>query len=342
MSENYLLGIESSCDDTSVAVVSSDFHVLSVKTVSQTSVHRLFGGVIPEIASRNHLAWVIPAVDAALKESGKTKDDISAIAVTNYPGLIGSLLIGVSAAKGLALGWKKPVIAVNHLNAHIASAFLERAKRPEFPYLALVVSGGHTSLIEITEEGRNLLGETMDDAAGEAFDKIAKMADLGYPGGPIIDKMAKNGDAAKYKLPYLLKNNNKYAEDIVFSFSGIKSAVKRFLDEGEVDMPSLMASFQERIVELIERKVKLALSRKKYTAFVVAGGVSANSAVRKMAENIASKYGLELYLPELKYCQDNGAMVAAAAMDDFSAGRFSSLDFDVAPTVRPKTNSSKN
>lgn len=336
MGEYYLLGIESSCDDTSVAVVSSDFHVLSVKTVSQTSIHKLFGGVIPEIASRNHLAWVIPAVDAALKEAGKTKDDIAAIAVTNYPGLIGSLLIGVSAAKGLAVGWKKPLIAVNHLNAHIASAFLEREKRPEFPYLSLVVSGGHTSLIEISGDERTVLGETMDDAAGEAFDKIAKMADLGYPGGPIIDKMAKGGDASKYKLPYLLKNNNKYADEIVFSFSGIKSAVKRFLDEGEVDMPSLMAAFQDRIVELIERKVKLALSRKKYTAFVVAGGVSANSAVRKMAENISKKYGLELYLPELKYCQDNGAMVAAAAMDDFSAGRFSSLDFDVAPTVRPK------
>ena len=336
MAEKYILGIESSCDDTSVAVVSSDFHVLAVKTVSQTSVHRLFGGVIPEIASRNHLAWVIPAVDAALKESGKTKDDISAIAVTNYPGLIGSLLIGVSAAKGLAAGWRKPIIAVNHLNAHIASAFLEREKRPDFPYLALVVSGGHTSLIEISENERNLLGETMDDAAGEAFDKIAKMADLGYPGGPIIDKMAANGDASKYKLPYLLKNNNKYADEIVFSFSGIKSAVKRFLDEGNVDMPSLMASFQERIVELIERKVKLALSRKKYTAFVVAGGVSANSAVRKMAENIAEKYKLELYLPELRYCQDNGAMVAAAAMDDFLNGIFSALDFDVAPTVRPK------
>ena len=336
MAEKYILGIESSCDDTSVAVVSSDFHVLAVKTVSQTSVHRLFGGVIPEIASRNHLAWVIPAVDAALKESGKTKDDISAIAVTNYPGLIGSLLIGVSAAKGLAAGWRKPIIAVNHLNAHIASAFLEREKRPDFPYLALVVSGGHTSLIEISENERNLLGETMDDAAGEAFDKIAKMADLGYPGGPIIDKMAANGDSSKYKLPYLLKNNNKYADEIVFSFSGIKSAVKRFLDEGNVDMPSLMASFQERIVELIERKVKLAISRKKYTAFVVAGGVSANSAVRKMAENIAEKYKLELYLPELRYCQDNGAMVAAAAMDDFLNGIFSALDFDVAPTVRPK------
>ncbi|MBP5407066.1 tRNA (adenosine(37)-N6)-threonylcarbamoyltransferase complex transferase subunit TsaD [bacterium] len=336
MAEKYILGIESSCDDTSVAVVSSDFHVLSVKTVSQTSVHRLFGGVIPEIASRNHLAWVVPAVDAAIRESGKTKDDISAIAVTNYPGLIGSLLIGVSAAKGLAAGWQKPVIAVNHLNAHIASAFLEREKRPEFPYLSLVVSGGHTSLIEISENERNLLGETMDDAAGEAFDKIAKMADLGYPGGPIIDRMAENGDASKYKLPYLLKNNNKYADEIVFSFSGIKSAVKRFLDEGNVDMPSLMASFQNRIVELIERKVKLALSRKKYTAFVVAGGVSANSAVRKMAENIAEKYKLELYLPELRYCQDNGAMVAAAAMDDFLNGNFSALDFDVAPTVRPK------
>ena len=274
------------------------------------------------------------------RHSGRTKDDISAVAVTNYPGLTGSLLIGVSAAKGLALGWKKPIIAVNHLNAHIASAFLERAKRPTFPYLALVVSGGHTSLIDISENERTVLGETMDDAAGEAFDKIAKMADLGYPGGPIIDKMAATGDASKYKLPYLLKNNNKYADDIVFSFSGIKSAVKRFLDEGNVDMPSLMASFQNRIVELIERKVKLALGRKKYTAFVVAGGVSANSAVRKMAENIAEKYKLELYLPELKYCQDNGAMVAAAAMDDFFNGNFSNLDFDVSPTVRPKIHAS--
>jgi N6-L-threonylcarbamoyladenine synthase len=283
---------------------------------------------------------VIPAVNAALSDSGKTKDDISAIAVTNYPGLIGSLLIGVSAAKGLALGWKKPIIAVNHLNAHIASAFLEREKRPDFPYLSLVVSGGHTSLIDISEDERTVLGETMDDAAGEAFDKIAKMAGIGYPGGPIIDKMAANGDASKYKLPYLLKNNNKYVDDIVFSFSGIKSAVKRFLDEGNVDMPSLMASFQSRVVELIERKVKLALGRKKYTAFVVAGGVSANSAVRKMAENIAKKYNLELYLPELRYCQDNGAMVAAAAMDDFFKGNFSSLDFDVAPTVRPKIHAS--
>jgi len=332
----YILGIESSCDDTSVAVVNSDLDVISLKTVSQTSVHKLFGGVIPEVASRNHIAWIIPAVDAAIKESGITQKEISAIAVTNYPGLVGSLLVGVSVAKGLATGWNKPVIAVNHLDAHIKSAFIGKKNTAEYPYLALVVSGGHTSLIEVDEHKKSVLGETMDDAAGEAFDKVAKMADLGYPGGPVIDNLAQKGDSSKYKLPYLLKNNNKYADEIVFSFSGIKSAVKRILDEGNVDMASLMASFQIRIVELIERKMKLALSKKIYKAIVISGGVSANSGVRKMASDLALQQGLELFMPELKYCQDNGAMVAAAAFDDFFKGNFTPLDFDVAPTVRPK------
>jgi len=332
----YILGIESSCDDTSVAVVDSNYAVLSLKTVSQTSIHKLFGGVIPEIASRNHIAWIIPALDAVIEESGIKPEDLSAVAVTNYPGLIGSLLIGVSVAKGLSIGWNKPLIAVNHLDAYIASAFIGKKNNPVFPYLALVVSGGHTSLIEVTENGKSVLGETMDDAAGEAFDKVAKMAHLGYPGGPVIDKMAQNGEAAKYKLPYLLKNNNKYIDEIIFSFSGIKSAVKRVLDEGNVDMDSLMASFQERIIELIERKMKLAISRKEYKSIVISGGVSANSGVRKMASSLAHKYGLELFMPELKYCQDNGAMVAAAAFDDFFKRNFSSLDFDVAPTVRPR------
>lgn len=332
----YILGIESSCDDTSVAVVNSDLDVISLKTVSQTSVHKLFGGVIPEVASRNHIAWIIPAVDAAIKESGITQKEISAIAVTNYPGLVGSLLVGVSVAKGLATGWNKPVIAVNHLDAHIKSAFIGKKNTAEYPYLALVVSGGHTSLIEVDEHKKSVLGETMDDAAGEAFDKVAKMADLGYPGGPVIDNLAQKGDSSKYKLPYLLKNNNKYADEIVFSFSGIKSAVKRILDEGNVDMASLMASFQIRIVELIERKMKLALSKKIYKAIVISGGVSANSGVRKMASDLALQQGLELFMPELKYCQDNGAMVAAAAFDDFFKGNFTPFDFDVAPTVRPK------
>jgi len=332
----YILGIESSCDDTSIAIVSSNYELISLKTVTQTNIHKFFGGVIPEIASRNHIAWIIPALDAAIAESGLHPEQLSAIAVTNFPGLIGSLLIGVSVAKGLAVGWNKPLIAVNHLDAHIASAFIGKNSLPELPYLSLVVSGGHTSLIEVTENGKFLLGETMDDAAGEAYDKVAKMAGLGFPGGPVIDKMAQNGDSSKYKLPYLLKSNNKYTDEIVFSFSGIKSAVKRILDEGSVDMDSLMSSFQEKIIELIERKMKLAISRKKYKAIVISGGVSANSGVRKMASSLAQKYGLELFMPELKYCQDNGAMVAAAAFDDFFKGNFSSLDFDVAPTVRPK------
>lgn len=332
----YILGIESSCDDTSVAVVSSKMEVLSQRTVSQTSVHKLFGGVIPEIAARNHIAWIIPAIESALVDSGKSKDDISAIAVTNFPGLIGSLLVGVCAAKGLSIGWNKPLIAVNHLDAHISSAFLLKDRKPGLPYLALVVSGGHTSLIEVNENGKTVLGETMDDAAGEAYDKVSKMAGLGYPGGPVIDKLASTGDKSRYKLPYLLKNNNKYADEIVFSFSGIKSAVKRVLDEGNADMPSLMASFQDRIVELIERKMRLAMSMKDYKAIVVSGGVSANSAVRAMSQKLSGEKKIELFIPELKYCQDNGAMVAVAAFDDLEKGKFTPVDFDVSPTVRTK------
>lgn len=332
--KKYILGIESSCDDTSLSVVDSDLNVISLKTVSQTSVHTVFGGVIPEIAARNHIAWIMPTIDHALKESGLSPEDISAVAVTNFPGLVGSLLVGVAAAKGLAIGWNKPLIGVNHLDAHIASSFLDRKERPEKPYLSLVVSGGHTSVIEVTERGQTVLGETMDDAAGEAFDKVAKMADLGYPGGPVIDKLAKKGDTSKYKLPYLLKSNNKYKDDVVFSFSGIKSAVKRVLEEGNVDMESLMAAFQDRIVELIDRKLKLVLSGKKYKAIVVSGGVSANSGVREMVSKLAEKFDMELFLPQLKYCQDNGAMVAASAFEKLNNNEFSDMDLDVSPTVR--------
>ncbi|MGI6395501.1 MAG: tRNA (adenosine(37)-N6)-threonylcarbamoyltransferase complex transferase subunit TsaD [bacterium] len=331
----YILGIESSCDDTSVAVVNSDFEIVSLKTVSQNDIHKLFGGVVPEVASRNHVAWIIPAIHAVLSESGITPEDLAAIAVTSSPGLIGSLLVGVSAAKGLSLGWNKPLIAVNHLNAHIASTFIGKKSKPALPYLALIVSGGHTSLIEVMPEGKKNLGETMDDAAGEAFDKVAKMANLGYPGGPVIDKMAQKGDPSKYNLPYLLKNNNKYLDEIIFSFSGIKSAVKRVLENENVEINSLMASFQNRIIELIERKIKLALSKKKYSALVVAGGVSANSELRKMALNLAENFNLELFMPKLELCQDNGAMVAAAAFEDLEKKNFAPIDFDVTPTVRP-------
>ncbi len=333
MSSRYIIGIETSCDDTSIGIVRDDMTVVSQFTVSQTTVHKLFGGVIPEIAARNHIAWIIPVLNSTLKKSMLDIDDISAIAVTNYPGLIGSLLVGVAAAKGLSIGWKKPLIGVNHLHAHIASSFIGKEKKPSLPYLALVVSGGHTSIIEVNEKGWEILGETIDDAAGEAYDKIAKMANLGFPGGPVIDKAAQNGDPLKYDLPYLLKHP-RYSEEIVFSFSGIKSAVKRILDEQEVDIASLMATFQNRVMELIERKMKLALSLKNYKAIVISGGVSANSKLREIAVGLSSASGTELFLPDLQYCQDNGAMVAAAAFEDFESGRFSDICLDAAPTLR--------
>jgi len=335
----YILGIETSCDDTSAAVVDERFRVLAVKTVSQTNVHALFGGVIPEIAARNHIAWIFPTIDQVISESNVAPADLAAIAVTSHPGLIGSLLVGVGVAKGLSIGWDKPLIAVNHLEAHVYSTFLNREQPPTPPYLALVVSGGHTTLMAISVgHSAAVLAETLDDAAGEAYDKIAKVANLGYPGGPVIDKLAQTGDPTRYDLPYLMRVG-RFKDTLAFSFSGIKSAVKRILDtEGEkAVLADLMAGFQARVVELLERRLAMAWGQGDYTALVVAGGVAANSAVRKMAQEFAERRGVPLYLPEIKYCQDNAAMVAAAAFPKFERGEFSPLDFDVAATSRPQT-----
>ncbi len=331
----YILGIETSCDDTSISVVDSNLKVHAIGTASQTSVHSLFGGVIPEIAARNHVAYIFPLLEKVLGECGMEPSQLDAVAVTNFPGLIGSLLIGVSAAKGLALGWKKPLIAVNHLEGHIYSAFLERDTKPEYPYLSLIVSGGHTSLMSVDEDCTTILGETFDDAAGEAFDKVAKMAGIGYPGGPVIDRLAQQGSTSRYKLPYLLKHP-RYKENFQFSFSGIKSAVRRILEEEkeEIVMPDLMASFQERVVELIERRLRRAFTLNKYKALVVAGGVAANSGVRLMAENVAADNKVDLYIPQLKYCQDNGAMCAAAAFPKLERSEFADIGLGVRPTVR--------
>lgn len=333
--ERIILGIESSCDDTSIAIVNSNLNVVVMETVSQISVHTLFGGVVPEIAARNHIAYIFPLLDRIMKSSNIKPKDIDAIAVTRRPGLIGSLLVGVMAAKGLSLGWNIPLIGVNHLDGHIASAFLNRKKSPDKPYLSLIVSGGHTSIVEVTEDGQRTISQTLDDAAGEAYDKVSKMAGLGYPGGPVIDKLAQKGDPDKYDLPYLLKGG-KHTNATFFSYSGIKSAMKRVLDnEKNIVLEDLMATFQIRVVELIERRLESAISKGKYSALVVSGGVSANSQVRKVATALADKHDLELYLPELKYCQDNGAMIAASAFERLEQSDFDSLDFAVNPTVRP-------
>ncbi len=333
--ERIILGIESSCDDTSIAVVDSNLNVINMETVSQISVHKIFGGVVPEVAARNHIAYIFPLLNRVMESAGVKPKNIDAIAVTRRPGLVGSLLVGVMAAKGLSASWNLPLIGINHLDGHIASAFLNKDKKPKKPYISLIVSGGHTSIVEVTENGQNTISQTLDDAAGEAYDKVSKMAGLGYPGGPVIDKLAQKGNPDTYDLPYLLKGG-KHANATFFSYSGIKSAVKRILDEEKnLIMEDLMAAFQIRVVELIERRLESAISKGSYNALVISGGVSANSHVRKMATSIAEKHNLELYLPELKYCQDNGAMIAAAAFERFEKRDFDSLDFPVNPTVRP-------
>lgn len=330
---DYILGIESSCDDTSIAIVDTDYRVVAMKTVSQTSVHSLFGGIIPELAARNHIAWIFPLLRSLLDDAKMSLSDLSAIAVTTHPGLVGSLLVGVGAAKGISVATGLPLIGVNHLEAHIFSAFLNRKDRAEYPFLALIISGGHTSVIEVDENGVHTLGATMDDAAGEAFDKVAKMAKLGYPGGPVIDKLAQKGDASLYKMPKLLASE-KYKKSYSFSFSGLKSAVQRHLQSGTVDMPGLMAAFQNSLFELVERRIIRALTQRKYRALVVVGGVSANSELRERMKRVSHRFNTELFLPELQYCQDNGAMTAAAAIPDFEKKLFSGLDLDAAPTKR--------
>ncbi|MCK5808917.1 tRNA (adenosine(37)-N6)-threonylcarbamoyltransferase complex transferase subunit TsaD [bacterium] len=330
---DYILGIESSCDDTSIALVDTEYRVIAMKTVSQTSVHSLFGGIIPEIAARNHIAWIFPLLRSLLDEAKISLSDLSAIAVTTHPGLVGSLLVGVGAAKGISAATGIPLVGINHLEAHIASASLNRKSRPQLPFLSLIISGGHTSLIEVKKEGIYTLGATMDDAAGEAFDKVAKMAKLGYPGGPVIDKLAQKGDASRYKMPKLL-TSEKYKHSFVFSFSGLKTATQRFLKNDDIDMPSLMAAFQKSLFELVERRIIYALKHNKYKALVVVGGVSANSELRERMERVSHRFDTALFLPELQYCQDNGAMTAAAAIPAFQTKQFADFTLDAAPTKR--------
>ncbi|MFO7735868.1 MAG: tRNA (adenosine(37)-N6)-threonylcarbamoyltransferase complex transferase subunit TsaD [bacterium] len=328
--KDVILGIETSCDDTSIALVDRNFSVLGMETVSQDSVHKLFGGVIPEIAARNHIAWIIPAIHKVMEKTDVDKKHIKAVAVTTSPGLVGSLLVGTAAAKGLCSGWNIPLISVNHLHGHIYSAFLNEPEIPREPFLSLVVSGGHTSLISVKNNTFRIIGETMDDAAGEAFDKVAKMIGLPYPGGPAIDAVAKKGRLGNYKLPRLL-TSPKYRKKTLFSFSGMKTAVKKILSEEEnISVSDLMAEFQDKVTELIERKLELAITLNKWNGLVVAGGVSANSVLRKKMQNFSKKHEIPLYMPELKFCGDNGAMIAAAAFKRYDSGSFSSLDCDVS------------
>ncbi|MCI6508594.1 MAG: tRNA (adenosine(37)-N6)-threonylcarbamoyltransferase complex transferase subunit TsaD [Bacilli bacterium] len=306
-----ILGIESSCDETSVAIVEDGKKVYSNVIYTQIEIHKQYGGVVPEVASRHHIEKITFVIGEALKEANMTYEDIDKIAVTAEPGLIGSLMVGINAAKTIGLVYHKPVIMVNHIHGHIYANYLESDF--SFPLLALVVSGGHTELVLMKDHYQfEVLGETLDDAVGEAYDKVARVVEVGYPGGPILDKMAAQGEAT-YQLPRIKLSNDSYD----FSFSGLKSAVinlhHKAMQKGEtLNYNNLAASFQQAVVDVLVYKTKKATLEYNVKQVIIAGGVAANKGLRNRMKEEMDNLGIKLTVPAFKYCTDNAAMIAVA------------------------------
>jgi N6-L-threonylcarbamoyladenine synthase len=324
-----ILGIDTSCDDTSAAVVSRGEQILSSIVSSQTEIHNKYGGIVPELASRRHVEMIWPVVDEALREASISFDAVNAIAVCCGPGLIGSLLVGCGFAKAVGYARNIPLVGVNHLEGHIFSAFLEKMK-PEFPFLSLIASGGHTSLFIINGFGQyKELGKTRDDAAGEAYDKVSKLLGLGYPGGPLIDRLASDGDAGAYDFPRAW-----LPESFDFSFSGLKTAVKLVVgrDAGLIGNPvflaDIAASFQASVVDVLVRKVELAIIKTGIHSVVLSGGVASNSGLRKKINEMANARETKVFLPSPALCTDNAAMIASAGYYHYVAGDTASLDLN--------------
>ncbi len=327
-----VLGIETSCDETAAAVVEDGRRVRADVVASQILVHAQYGGVVPEVASRQHLATIVPVLRRAVADAGIGFADLDAIAVTCGPGLVGALLVGVETAKSLAFALGKPLIGVNHLAGHLAAVFLTDDAVPKFPHLALLVSGGHTALIRVEEPGRTrLLGSTRDDAAGEAFDKVGKLLGLGYPGGIKIDKLAATGDPTAVDLPRALPAR----DELDFSFSGLKTAVAtRLAQTGVPDGQALAdfcASFQAAVVDVLVRKSRRALQREGLDTLIVCGGVAANRGLRNALAAASQADGFSLFIPPPKRCTDNAAMIAAEGSALFQRGRRAGLDLAVDP-----------
>lgn len=323
MKDIYILGIESSCDETSVSIVKNGTEEIATVISSQIDIHKEYGGVVPEIASRHHVKNITIVLEECLSKAKMSIEQIDAIAITYGPGLIGSLLVGLEAAKTLSFIYNKPLIPVHHIAGHIyANSLVSELK---FPLLAVVVSGGHTELIEMTDHFKfNKIGGTLDDAIGECYDKVARVVGLGYPGGPKIDKLAKEGEDT-YTLPVPLKDNSYN-----FSFSGLKSAVINLAHNEEqrgnkLREADLATSFQNVAVKAITSKVEKAIIDKKIKNVIVAGGVAANSGLRKAMEELCSKLNVELSIPPMKYCTDNGTMIAAAGYYAYKEGRRADL-----------------
>ncbi|MCL1896948.1 MAG: tRNA (adenosine(37)-N6)-threonylcarbamoyltransferase complex transferase subunit TsaD [Clostridiales bacterium] len=333
-----ILGIETSCDETAAAVVRDGREELSNVIASQIDVHEVFGGVVPEIASRHHLATINGVVDTALDEAGVSTEMIDAIAVTKGPGLVGAILIGLATAKAMAFALGKPLVGVHHIHGHICAALLEHPGL-EPPFLALAVSGGHTSLIDVKSlsggpGGMAVLGGTRDDAAGEAYDKVARVLGLGYPGGPKVDALAKEGDPGAVFFKRVMLEEGS----LDFSFSGLKTGVMNYVNSRKqaglpVNGADVAAGFQEAVIDVLSAKTRMALEMTGYKSLALVGGVAANSALRARLEADAKRAGAWLYMPSPVYCTDNAAMIACAGYYQYMAGGFDSLALDAFATL---------
>ena len=325
-----ILGIETSCDETAAAIVVDGRQVLANVVSSQVDLHARYGGVVPEIAGRAHESLLTPVIAEAMVEAGLTDDDIDVVAATHGPGLIGSLLIGVSAAKALALGWGLPFIGINHHEAHLYAALIEEPEM-EFPLVVMLVSGGHTMLIEFQDHGRyKLLGATVDDAAGEAFDKVARYLGLGYPGGPVIDRLSQEGDPNAIKFTPPMRN-----EGLNFSFSGLKTAVVNYVRQHpDVETADVAASFQSAVVDVLTHKARKAAREIGAKGICLAGGVAANSELREKTLDMCVEDGIQGFLPSRAMCTDNAAMVAATAWWRMQSEGQSPLDLGADPNLK--------
>lgn len=328
-----ILAVESSCDETAVAVVQDGRKVLSDAISSQVALHRLYGGVVPEIASRKHIEAIYSLADRALKDADLTKSDIDAVAVTYAPGLIGAVLVGVNFAKAAALALDKPLIPVHHIRGHIAANYLAFADL-EPPFLCLVVSGGHTMIIDVQDYTKmEILGTTLDDAAGECFDKVARVLGMPYPGGAALDKAAVSGDESRYNLP----RPNSGSNPLDMSFSGLKTAALNLIHHAdqvgeELDIPSLCASFSGAVSDMLVPRVQMALEMTNRKKLAVAGGVAANSRIRRDISQMAGRMGVEVYLPPLSLCGDNAAMIGAQAYYEYLSGNTAGMELNAYAT----------
>jgi len=313
-----VLGIETSCDETGVALYDGDKGLLGHVVHSQTDIHVDYGGVVPELASRDHIRKTLPLIEQLIDKSGVSKESISGIAYTAGPGLIGALLVGAAIGRSLALAWNVPAIGVHHMEGHLLAPLLEEP-RPDFPFLALLVSGGHTQLVEVEGIGRyRLLGESIDDAAGEAFDKTAKMLGLGYPGGPLLAKLAEQGDPNRFTFPRPMTDR----PGLEFSFSGLKTfTLNTFQKHGEAAKADIARAFEEAVIDTLLIKCRRALKETNLNQLVMAGGVSANLRLRERFKTESHKHGWQVFYPRPEFCTDNGAMIAFAGYHRLKAGQ---------------------